>query len=30
MSMQEKFIQTVQAIKTGRKEMESEFIRIVS
>ena len=29
-SVQEKFIRAVQAIKTGRKEMESEFIRIVS
>ena len=29
-SVQYKFIRTVQAIKTCRKEMESEFIRIVS
>jgi hypothetical protein len=29
-SVQDKFIRTVQAIKAGRKEMESEFIRIVS
>jgi hypothetical protein len=29
-SVQDKFIRAVQAIKIGRKEMESEFIRIVS
>jgi hypothetical protein len=29
-SVQDKFMRTVQAIKTGRKAMESEFIRIVS
>jgi hypothetical protein len=29
-SVQDKFSRAVQAIKTGRKEMESEFIRIVS
>ena len=29
-SVQDKFIRAVQAIKTGRKKMESEFIRIVS
>ena len=29
-SVQDKFIRTVQTIKTGRKEMESEFIRIIS
>jgi hypothetical protein len=29
-SVQDKFSRAVQAIKTGRKKMESEFIRIVS
>ena len=28
--IQDKFSQTIQAIKVGRKEMEAEFIRIVS